>query len=162
MELKQCQRAGDVWRNQLLIAPLWNWNSKRDRRSRTGVRPFNRTFMELKPTPLRRNFSRKGPFNRTFMELKLDKITRMDNLTRLLIAPLWNWNYLSSAFSQKSSMTFNRTFMELKHLILSVARRKAKHLLIAPLWNWNAMNRSGLHRLWATFNRTFMELKQQT
>ena len=99
---------------QLLIAPLWNWNTYYGDIYSFLNRSFNRTFMELKRI--------------IYVIILIIRI--------LLIAPLWNWNNFQSLDSIKIP-TFNRTFMELKPRTAHFCYEYDAFLLIAPLWNWN-------------------------
>ena len=77
---------------RVLIAPLWNWNSHIAAIS-ARIPRLNRTFMELKhwcfpPRIFRPRYS----LNRTFMELKPRYWLPEDGPKAVLIAPLWNWN----------------------------------------------------------------------
>ena len=73
---------------------------------------FNRTTMELKPTPNRANPKEGVAFNRTTMELKPIKDKEI----------------------KRDLETFNRTTMELK-LISRIRKCCDVLLLIEPLWN---------------------------
>ena len=56
-------------------------------------------------------------FNRTFKELKLRSNYNYGlQITRLLIAPLRNWNNGQIMIHNPYIPAFNRTFKELKHL----------------------------------------------
>ena len=57
---------------QVLIAPLWNWNSRLISQSRTE-QSSNRTFMELKYHYSYQTESAQEGSNRTFMELKSNR-----------------------------------------------------------------------------------------
>ena len=141
---------------------------------------FNRTFMELKWTWRDSMSVPSLRFNRTFMELKCafravadgkmtvlivplwnwnDNAINTPNLSILvLIVPLWNWNKIRMPIIKCSTMSFNRTFMELKWWEINVVsivmigfNRTFMELklpcelctatrcrvLIVPLWNWN-------------------------
>ena len=56
-------------------------------------------------------------------------------------------------------LRFNRTFMELKHNKLIPLTTKGT-VLIVPLWNWNFGKAACYYHAQFGFNRTFMELKQ--
>ena len=117
MELKPMTTTTNNRATELLIEPLWNWNSRHVLPSWNWSNPFNRTTMELKQIcALRYPFAHKT-FNRTTMELKL-------------------WTMLTRARS--SRVTFNRTTMELKRTMAIPPRPCIQGLLIEPLWNWNA------------------------
>ena len=75
----------------------------------------------------------------------------------VLIAPLWNWNK-SPPKPSSSNVCSNRTFMELKLWTEFVVKMK-NTVLIAPLWNWNHHIRLGCRCFKLGSNRTFMELK---
>ena len=97
----------------------------------------------------------------------------------VLIVPLWNWNVFC-LFFLPGNKSFNRTFMELKWLIIHFSCCIHIQVLIVPLWNWNGSNVQSFSwrsivlivPLWNwnpssttkreqswCFNRTFMELK---
>ena len=131
-------RSGSRWfsRRKLLIAPLWNWNRVADGYLSQGG-AFNRTFMELKRVcrtaavrkpalliaPLWNWNSSRVLTHSHSGYLLIAPLWNWNTLTplafrrlaRLLIAPLWNWNFSSEFSIEKSSTSFNRTFMELKH-----------------------------------------------
>ena len=121
---------------RLLIVPLWNWNSCPSGRSRppatfnrtivelkygkavgscTSHTTFNRTIVELKSEFKNFTASDNKAFNRTIVELKFrhDRIAS-GGLLNLLIVPLWNWNVSGSVRRRLSTLTFNRTIVELK------------------------------------------------
>ena len=118
----------------VLIAPLWNWNS---------------AGLTFRGTP--------ESSNRTFMELKYTYWLREYRCYCVLIAPLWNWNTLGvDAFGNCSLVliaplwNWNTWKMQ--------SWRKRQQVLIAPLWNWN--NRAAVQCFYTRCsNRTFMELK---
>ena len=90
------------------------------------------------------------------MELKYMKDIEKSLGIKVLIVPLWNWNY-DSEESQNKGARFNCTFMELKYD--SMKPGAAFYIvLIVPLWNWNWRTSDGRHAN-ACFNCTFMELK---
>ena len=114
MELKP---VSSMWQSSLkwvLIVPLWNWNKSFEEFVKLG-----------------------NSFNRTFMELKLNWGYLILSPFPVLIVPLWNWNNVGKYFFALSQVGFNRTFMELKHLL--------------GMNTWQYLT---------CFNRTFMELKQ--
>ena len=119
----------------VLIVPLWNWNGILIVSLLSLISSSNRTFMELKFLFMLFVTSAKLRSNRTFMELKWEERHITFELMRVLIVPLWNWNYII-IFLLSSLLCSNRTFMELKS------------------------NRAGREaRDWRSSNRTFMELK---
>ena len=113
MELKWNSCNWHVRVRQVLIVPLWNWNSNRTR-WQVILFCFNRTFMELKSQrgviPLARLLVLIVPlwnWNRTALfTLNIDAV--------VLIVPLWNWN---------------------RHCTIWGCGRH--YVLIVPLWNWN-------------------------
>ena len=118
----------------VLIAPLWNWNKGIYYILAASV-SSNRTFMELKCQKWQEKHCYTDGSNRTFMELKSVMPLSDTPQARVLIAPLWNWNYTGEVW------------------VPSLPR-----VLIAPLWNWNSSD--NLIRTGGTCsNRTFMELK---
>ena len=172
---------GEVSIADLLIAPVWNWNTITVGAS-WGLIAFNRTSLELK---------------------RLVAGVRAWYAQGLLIAPVWNWNWHNcyfpkggSAFNRtslelkrcrtqspwiSSHNTFNRTSLELKRatwcpiaanndlLIAPVwnwnhqsegCRGGSIGLLIAPVWNWNVC-RMYSAVIWRPFNRTSLELKHK-
>ena len=140
----------------VLIVPLWNWNEGSHRNYSAPFR-FNRTFMELKYKRKRFLKMSTGCFNRTFMELKFTTPSPLSAKEKVLIVPLWNWNY-HQIFACYLISGFNRTFMELKyHWSISVPKITA--VLIVPLWNWNFVDQLTPDTSILSFNRTFMELK---
>ena len=92
--------------------------------------------MELKSRCSLLPFPRRSGSNRTFMELKCPHQLRHSFATRVLIAPLWNWNDGEGEEVRRSG-----------------------RVLIAPLWNWNATRRRTDCTWYHRSNRTFMELK---
>ena len=113
------------------------------------------------------------------MELKWEERHITFELMRVLIVPLWNWNYWN-AFESASYCSSNRTFMELKlprrlqsSTTLSSSNRTFMELkshegkqtahdtdvLIVPLWNWNGFCEKYAGLSVCRSNRTFMELK---
>ena len=76
----------------------------------------------------------------------------------VLIAPLWNWNCISTPEQDGNAACSNRTFMELKFDKIAVAHLLTGAVLIAPLWNWNTTLHSTYWKIRSS-NRTFMELK---
>ncbi len=96
--------------------------------------------------------------NRTILELKLIEDVIEECIVILLIAPYWNWNWITLKLTQHRKLTLNRTILELKlgyrfrviirfhtlnRTILELKHRieeqnkKNAELLIAPYWNWN-------------------------
>ena len=144
----------------LLIEPLWNWNIAATVYFSAPVASFNRTTMELKPTPARLHRLASSAFNRTTMELKHMRCPQNTASGNLLIEPLWNWNYWYGPRAPPSAAPFNRTTMELKRMlarsvisspqpfnrttmelklhILPALHQIPPWLLIEPLWNWNS------------------------
>ena len=134
MELKQVRYFIPHLLPGVLIAPLWNWNVAALGVKRVDV-GFNRTFMELKRRDMDEASRCPIGFNRTFMELKRDFPTDLLPPTRVLIAPLWNWN-----------------------CVVLLENGREHPVLIAPLWNWNCRSEEYPSPC-RGFNRTFMELK---
>ena len=113
MELK-CHNYSDLisdW--EVLIVPLWNWNSLIVWKPYSGV-CSNRTFMELKLNTGRNLNAQLYCSNRTFMELKLKLARILSKRKRVLIVPLWNWNSWTKKIYVSGCSSSNRTFMELK------------------------------------------------
>ena len=89
----------------------------------------------------------------------------------VLIGPSWNWNLWArvATFGVRQGFNrtfmelkqiiicFNRTFMELKHIITKAALKRT-NVLIGPSWNWNIKTGCKVTSI-RCFNRTFMELK---
>ena len=70
------------------------------------------------------------------MELKWSRGGHIENLSIVLIAPLWNWNEGWELCDGCRTPGSNRTFMELK-FVWVVGNASLVAVLIAPLWNWN-------------------------
>ena len=134
MELKWTHHPRPPHHHPVLIAPLWNWNRRRDGVLRSWA-GSNRTFMELKYLWEYDDILEAESSNRTFMELKLISNRNADTPKQVLIAPLWNWNNLGRPF-----------------------RVHPHSVLIAPLWNWNTLTGAPSGAA-VSSNRTFMELK---
>ena len=104
----------------------------------------------------------------------------MNFTQKLLIEPVWNWNFRIAMLYLPSRLSFNRTSMELKHTYwvrhckrwwtfnrTSMELKRQCHcvhclqffLLIEPVWNWNTVWKSSSLPNTITFNRTSMELK---
>ena len=98
----------------VLIAPLWNWNLRISVVPLAGMMRSNRTFMELKYVELQQGADVRSSSNRTFMELKLTSAFAPANAALVLIAPLWNWNADYRTPIPQGMDGSNRTFMELK------------------------------------------------
>ena len=90
MELKRKQDTRSIGHTEVLIEPLWNWNST-----------------------IYSNNVRLECINRTFMELKLIRTKCRASKVTVLIEPLWNWNG-SPRTEPPTHERINRTFMELK------------------------------------------------
>ena len=98
---------------QVLIVPLWNWNSF-DLFAFETMACSNRTFMELKYEYKDGDINPLPCSNRTFMELKcIFKSIASEQFT-VLIVPLWNWNKSTVVDDSSIITSSNRTFMELK------------------------------------------------
>ena len=181
------------------IAPLWNWKMKTLLcELLEAVFQSHLYGIERKVTHDCKQEAER--FNRTFMELKVGTHPRASLACSVSIAPLWNWKLLvadecshvfvfqshlygiESAFApcaRKTTLCFNRTFMELKVGGLLHFREpkgrfnrtfmelkdpkftlavKGFYVSIAPLWNWKRPTSYGSTSN-ASFNRTFMELK---
>ena len=164
----------------VLIAPLWNWNKfGRLNYLNSGARS-NRTFMELKywlrsspTTPNHRS-------NRTFMELKSTKETSDVYPWAVLIAPLWNWNFVPKMAHRRGKRVLIAPLWNWNSRVLKMCGW-TRNVLIAPLWNWNDRSGQGIPAAFAVLiaplwnwnlfrligiiipfgrsNRTFMELK---
>ena len=112
MELKVPCDPEESARNNVSIAPLWNWKGGDPRGGPGGV-GFNRTFMELKATRHR------GALHRSVFQSHLYGIESGSRFLlsavglRVSIAPLWNWK-ICSFVRKVLERGFNRTFMELK------------------------------------------------
>ena len=57
----------------------------------------------------------------------------------LSIGPFWNWNYRYSIATPSRSLTFNRSFLELKCYSASTMGLLTS-LSIGPFWNWNHLS----------------------
>ena len=97
----------------------------------------NCTNMELKPDSRLQRPEFLGASNCTNMELKQGPERLQIIRHILLIAPIWNWNFMSGP-------------------VLS----EAKLLLIAPIWNWNCYSMLSSRSFDVTSNCTNMELKR--
>ena len=125
-----------------------------------NIQPFNRTSLELKHGFLSLLGKPKQAFNRTSLELKRDADQEGETpRTKLLIAPVWNWNPGVPDETEEEVMSFNRTSLELKLACNSVHHTRCK-LLIAPVWNWNSCSPNKAHKPPVAFNRTSLELKR--
>ena len=153
MELKAATHLRPSWCPRVSIAPLWNWKLLSSQLS-SITSCFNRTFMELKAYSIRLFF-----INNTFQShlygIESEKFGRLRGPAGVSIAPLWNWKTDPRNIASKEP-GFNRTFMELKGLMLKLCtptRWFQSHLYgiertgrgrahrspwvsIAPLWNW--------------------------
>ena len=156
MELKHVRQARTGPGCDVLLVPLWNWNDYCPE-SVLLLASFTRTFMELKlltcyntilpflkfysylygiETSIRNGgFHLLKGFTRTFMELKLPFPATSQDWRKVLLVPLWNWNFTALPSTILTIYCFTRTFMELK------PDRNQKR------WIYNS------------FTRTFMELK---
>ena len=139
LELKPVSEQATNIQNQLLIAPVWNWNGRQ-----RVVRGEWRFWLLIAPV-WNWNFIRRwiGPngrraFNRTSLELKQQAVLYAMAQTELLIAPVWNWNERFPQWRWKN-WTFNRTSLELKHCKGDTSERTR-----------------------ISFNRTSLELKPRT
>ena len=157
MELKSICKMYLYQHLQVLIVPLWNWNSTEWEVEQLATVSSNCTFMELKCYHLAQAYGVAVRSNCTFMELKLILCINMhfkpacSNCTfmelkykkkrekaqkiSVLIVPLWNWNR-KRLFRFCFHFSSNCTFMELKYVCFSVETR-LYIVLIVPLWNWN-------------------------
>ena len=130
MELKLLHWVRRTKNKRVLIVPLWNWN-------RTTVHRLLPTIHVL-IVPLW-NWNQGRRIYNILLSLVLivplwnwNQLRRLcSHAARVLIVPLWNWNTVIAA----RMLRFNRTFMELKFLFVSVVSKTS------------------------CFNRTFMELK---
>ena len=179
MELKQRSWNVGLLKSEVLIVPLWNWNKNKSLMQNWG-KGSNRTFMELKLRLLQSVQKRYGVLIVPLWNWNTNQVMLCVHKDWVLIVPLWNWNSASTHERALSGSSSNRTFMELKHLLISSIPTDERVLivplwnwnevknpktpaqmgvLIVPLWNWNVISRVGFfvsHRS----NRTFMELKQ--
>ena len=146
MELKYLITYTLNLRSQVLIVPLWNWNSVQILQVILEFR-FNRTFMELKWLQGPLSMLRRDSFNRTFMELKCSNLMRLARRLTVLIVPLWNWNNNLALRYNLDEACFNRTFMELKYYSKGW-QGLGNIVLIVPLWNWNAWCNCNFWWLW--------------
>ena len=134
MELKYTLIVAAKGRIAVLIVPLWNWNV------RGLAAPLSRKNVLIVP----------------LWNWNCNHFQRSSHWTGVLIVPLWNWNYFLRVRC-RNSLSFNRTFMELK--CTKGGKVAAPQLvLIVPLWNWNDWTKRKVFKK-AGFNRTFMELK---
>ena len=136
MELKWWKLWLQIHRSNVLIVPLWNWNSVLTKALRT-CRSFNCTFMELKSGKNGGPSMARNGFNCTFMELKFSWV-----LIQLEICSSFNCTFMELKFmidirSISCNNSFNCTFMELK-FSLPWTKCMNKGVLIVPLWNWNS------------------------
>ena len=99
MELKHHIRVIDDRLNEILIAPIWNWNVKAACPYNPISLDFNRTNMELKHESHGSDRHRDPDFNRTNMELK----------------------QVLPQGKTPAIIHFNRTNMELKRILDSAA-----------------------------------------
>ena len=113
MELKYDYRDKTIFFRDVLIVPLWNWNSDTIC-LHLGDPSSNRTFMELKFDGCRGCYFK----HQKVLIVPLwnwNRILWSSSIMnkKVLIVPLWNWNFyfLFLMIERKSS---NRTFMELK------------------------------------------------
>ena len=134
MELKQIRLVVSIWREKVLIEPLWNWNTR-------AITPIvNNRGVLIEPLwnwncdEGAKGRGRTG-INRTFMELKHAKKHYPWCDAIVLIEPLWNWNS-DVCHDRKRYECINRTFMELKPLNTNMVKMVTL-VLIEPLWNWN-------------------------
>ena len=127
--------------------------------SPTACSSSNCTFMELKLWKIYNRLGWTASSNCTFMELKcaIDLLNCVCH--KVLIVPLWNWNFCAyrSCCCPPGVLivplwNWNRD--------TRLHPRDEKHVLIVPLWNWNAEPRAILSTLRGS-NCTFMELKFQ-
>ena len=95
--------------NNVLIVPLWNWNSGSSAVADWEI-SINCTVVELK--------RHSGMIPSFFFVL-------------VLIVPLWNWNCIYVCFISRSVSLWNWNTFEVKVL------RFVYDVLIVPLWNWN-------------------------
>ena len=177
MELKYSAKSEISDSTAVLIVPLWNWNKLYDYQEE-GVRSSNCTFMELKLWSLILRLLNFLSSNCTFMELKSLSSNRERVKRKVLIVPLWNWNWKTLAFSVSllgSNCTFmelkfskvlgkgqfrtcsNCTFMELKSLCSSTKKSttSSSNCTFMEL-KWRLVDR---RHLLTSSNCTFMELK---
>ena len=119
---------------------------------------FNRTSVELKPCNPSWDRWKHVPFNRTSVELKLLNVMWSPFITPLLIEPVWNWNTSTDLKVRIYRSSFNRTSVELKHIVLC--------LMDAYFWPFNRTivelkpwGHAAINWLAVTFNRTIVELK---
>ena len=113
MELKFDSRSHlTTSHQQVLIAPLWNWNNCRGRVERVG-RGSNRTFMELKFKYFLCKIFGGSVLIAPLWNWNYSIHLVSRDMSFVLIAPLWNWNY-SYGLQQVYPSRSNRTFMELK------------------------------------------------
>ena len=96
----------------VLIVPLWNWNG-------TATLCLNRYAVLIVP----------------LWNWNLNSHTFSIKINLVLIVPLWNWN-IWAVNMWRCDKCFNRTFMELK-LLMVLLRTQSLRVLIVPLWNWN-------------------------
>ncbi len=98
----------------LLIVPFWNWNPYRV--------VCNPSELNLLIVP----FWNWNPW----------KVLWPVSPHNLLIVPFWNWNARGSVAGMGTTVTFNRTILELKPKTM-IKMQQAGLLLIVPFWNWN-------------------------
>ena len=151
--IKRCRK-----RDEVQIAPYWNWNPPRR---------FTCSWGEICS-------------NCTLLELKLLKLCTKELGRQVQIAPYWNWN-CRCRWCRSSPSRSNCTLLELKlltHWLSLMNHWKFKlHLTgietiilppkgplcssvqIAPYWNWNSCRRPDTRARHCCSNCTLLELK---
>ena len=92
------------------------------------------------------------------MELKFSYLDIAPHISYVLIAPLWNWNYIpinhwKSVLYVLIAPLWNWNCVLMTSSIVFIL------VLIAPLWNWNKADVFACNNRTYCSNRTFMELK---
>ena len=142
----------------LPIAPIWNWNF--DANHVTFI-PYatNRTNLELKHEDWVEIYNEMLATNRTNLELKRDQNKRDTGLRNLPIAPIWNWNIVSSNTRTSPSPATNRTNLELK-LEMRRWSMSGRHSTNRTNLELKLLLSNACHIWWKPTNRTNLELKR--
>ena len=116
MELKSWTWTNSKKLLEVLIVPLWNWN--------THIGHFLLFALKVLIVPL---------WNWNFRRYSSGCYPHS-----VLIVPLWNWNMVK-ILADSLYKSFNRTFMELKFRKRRALTTGYYKVLIVPLWNWNSL-----------------------
>ena len=82
----------DIVKTIVLIVPLWNWNNCTPIPA-PSIICINCTVVELKQHPYQTGLQTMCRINCTVVELKQIRLHTRKPMGRVLIVPLWNWNY---------------------------------------------------------------------